>query len=236
MPPTFTDRINVGSFRGVPSPQDSVCFIKKYISDSELAQDPLLVMTHVRATNMSLVPESKILIFIGCEYTLGLGSLESFYLTISNLDTSRFGYFPYFPMLSFFIAILNLVFLLLISMPHQERQQPYTIGGIEMERFGTCCCILLRREVQEECWLSRAAFQQFHLAKCRTQTFALAFGTSSSRECPCSTGDAPCCFEFLGTGHAAQGGLWRQQKHLAWKDGAVKGNMIVFLGTTIAPK
>ena len=125
--------------------------IKKYISDSELAQDPLLVMTHGRATNMSLVPESKILIFIGCEYTLGLGSLESFYLTISNLDTSRFGYFPYFPMLSFFIAILNLIFLLLISMPHQERQQPYTIGGIEMERFGTCCCILLRREVQEEC-------------------------------------------------------------------------------------
>lgn len=153
----------------------------------------------------------------------------------------KFGYFPIWllpilPDAFFFIAILNLVFLLLISMPHQERQQPYTIGGIEMERFGTCCCILLRREVQEECWLSRAAFQQFHLAKCRTQTFALAFGTSSSRECPCSTGDAPCCFEFLGTGHAAQGGLWRQQKHLAWKDGAVKGNMIVFLGTTIAPK
>ena len=87
-----------------------MCFIKKYISDSELAQDPLLVMTHGRATNMSLVPESKILIFIGCEYTLGLGSLESFYLTISNLDTSRFGYFPYFPMLSFFYSHLKFSF------------------------------------------------------------------------------------------------------------------------------
>ena len=58
VPPAFT--INKGSYRGLESPEDVVCFIKKYISDSCLSQDPLLVMTKSRAMNFQLVPDQKI--------------------------------------------------------------------------------------------------------------------------------------------------------------------------------
>lgn len=68
VPPAFTNTINSGSFRGQPSPHDVVCFIKKYISDSELAQDPLLVMTYGRAHNFNLVPAAKMLTFIKYEF------------------------------------------------------------------------------------------------------------------------------------------------------------------------
>ncbi|CAK9030747.1 unnamed protein product [Durusdinium trenchii] len=36
-----------------------ICFIKKYISDSTLAQPPLLVMTHGRSSTFNLVPDLK---------------------------------------------------------------------------------------------------------------------------------------------------------------------------------
>ena len=64
VPPSYTDSINRSSFLGARSPQDMICFIKKYISDSTLAQPPLLVMTHGRSSTFNLVPDLKILAFI----------------------------------------------------------------------------------------------------------------------------------------------------------------------------
>ena len=64
VPPVFADSINSGSYRGVASPEDGICFIKKFISDSELAQDPLLVMTAGRAQNFQLVPTTKLLTYV----------------------------------------------------------------------------------------------------------------------------------------------------------------------------
>ena len=61
MPPALANKINAGSFRGAPSPHDAVCLVKKYISDSALAQDPLLVMTYGRALNFTLVTNEKTL-------------------------------------------------------------------------------------------------------------------------------------------------------------------------------
>jgi hypothetical protein len=43
------------------SPHDVISLIKKYISDSELSQPPLLVLTHQRAQAQTLVPGTKTL-------------------------------------------------------------------------------------------------------------------------------------------------------------------------------
>lgn len=63
VPPALATNINSGSYRGAESPQDVICFVKKYISSSELAQDPLLVMTEGRGANFNLVPATKMLFF-----------------------------------------------------------------------------------------------------------------------------------------------------------------------------
>ncbi len=46
------------------SDSDVIVFVKKYISDPELAQEPLLVMTATRASGFNLVPNAKTLSLI----------------------------------------------------------------------------------------------------------------------------------------------------------------------------
>lgn len=43
----------------MPHQGDVICFVKKFICDSSLAQDPLLVMTHERAFGFAMIPEDK---------------------------------------------------------------------------------------------------------------------------------------------------------------------------------
>ena len=51
--------MNVGSFRGVAEAGDVVCLVKRYISDGELSQAPLLVLPSVRADRADLNAASK---------------------------------------------------------------------------------------------------------------------------------------------------------------------------------
>lgn len=62
VPPAFARNINHGSFRGAPSDFDVITFIKKHICDSELSQEPMLVLTNHRAARMDLVPTTKLLV------------------------------------------------------------------------------------------------------------------------------------------------------------------------------
>lgn len=80
VPPAFTDGINHGSFVGQPSDHDVITFIKKHISDHELAQPPMLVLTHLRASRMNLTPTTK---------TLGFLFDYAFLLVPSRLDKTN---------------------------------------------------------------------------------------------------------------------------------------------------
>ena len=51
--------MNVGSFRGAADPGDVVCLVKRYISDGELSQAPLLVLPLGRADKGDLNAASK---------------------------------------------------------------------------------------------------------------------------------------------------------------------------------
>lgn len=53
------DKINSGSYRGQPNGADVMTFIKKFVCDNTLAQDPLLTMTHGRAFNYVSLPSEK---------------------------------------------------------------------------------------------------------------------------------------------------------------------------------
>jgi hypothetical protein len=86
VPPVFADSINSGSYRGVASPEDAICFIKKYISDAELAQDPLLVMTAGRARNFQLVPTTKLLTFVMANFGLTTATSKGSF-GISGVDS-----------------------------------------------------------------------------------------------------------------------------------------------------
>ena len=59
LPAGMAQNVNQGSFRGQPSPRDAVCCIKRYISDKELSQEPLLVLTQGRADGFNLLPTQK---------------------------------------------------------------------------------------------------------------------------------------------------------------------------------
>ena len=62
MPAPLARSINSGSSREPASDGDVILFVKKYICDTELAQEPLLVLKESRASNFSLVPDTKILV------------------------------------------------------------------------------------------------------------------------------------------------------------------------------
>ena len=53
--------MDLGEVPKVTMIHDVICFIKKYICDAQLAQDPMLVLTHHRASGFSLLPTEKIL-------------------------------------------------------------------------------------------------------------------------------------------------------------------------------
>lgn len=54
-------KVNPGSFRGPQLAGDVVCLTKRYISDSTLSQDPLLVLPETRVDRVSMVPTVKLL-------------------------------------------------------------------------------------------------------------------------------------------------------------------------------
>ena len=64
VPAVLQRAINSGSSRAMASDSDVIVFVKKYISDPELAQEPLLVMTATRASGFNLVPNAKTLSLI----------------------------------------------------------------------------------------------------------------------------------------------------------------------------
>jgi len=53
------NNIDQGSWRGVEHRDDVVALVKRYISDGELAQKPLLVMPHSRVGLVRMVPTNK---------------------------------------------------------------------------------------------------------------------------------------------------------------------------------
>ena len=55
--------VDHGSYKGPAHPLDVICFIKKHMCDYELAQRPLLVLSHTRAQSFVLVPTTKLLGF-----------------------------------------------------------------------------------------------------------------------------------------------------------------------------
>ena len=59
VPPSLERVIDHGSWRGPHSGHDVICFVKRYISDKVLSQDPLLVLPHNDGAMLSLVPPSK---------------------------------------------------------------------------------------------------------------------------------------------------------------------------------
>ena len=61
VPTPLAGAINSGSFKGAPSPNDVISFLKKHICDKELSQSPVLVLTSARAARMDIVPTGKCL-------------------------------------------------------------------------------------------------------------------------------------------------------------------------------
>ena len=61
VPAALQRAINSGSSTARASENDVILFVKKYISDVELAQEPLLVMTETRAAGFNLIPNTKTL-------------------------------------------------------------------------------------------------------------------------------------------------------------------------------
>ena len=60
VPAALARNINHGSSRAAKCDGDVILFVKKFISDDELSQEPLLVMNETRASGFSLVPTTKI--------------------------------------------------------------------------------------------------------------------------------------------------------------------------------
>jgi hypothetical protein len=73
VPAPLARSINSGSSREPASDGDVILFVKKYICDTALAQEPLLVLKESRASHFSLVPDTKILVgffFANCHIFL----------------------------------------------------------------------------------------------------------------------------------------------------------------------
>lgn len=62
VPAALARAINQGSSREMPSQGDVILFIKKYISDDELSQEPMLVLKESRARDFVLNPQTKTLV------------------------------------------------------------------------------------------------------------------------------------------------------------------------------
>ena len=70
LPENLQSRIDAGSIRAIPSPNDCICLVKQYMGSEQLAQRPLLVLTEARAQRVGLVPSQKqlnisFLVFLG---------------------------------------------------------------------------------------------------------------------------------------------------------------------------
>ena len=62
LPEQLQNCVDYGSWRGDQNPQNVAALVKRYISDGELSQRPLLVLPHSRALKVeNMVPIEKCL-------------------------------------------------------------------------------------------------------------------------------------------------------------------------------
>ena len=70
--------VSTGSFRGAPHRDDVLCLIKRYVSDTQLSQSPLLTLPAERRDLVGLVPADKNLACMMSAFLGGVCSMRFF--------------------------------------------------------------------------------------------------------------------------------------------------------------